>query len=137
VTQSPADTVKVLPGTYEWRAYVTKGSGLTLERYQIGAGVLIVQKDFATAQGDQRTHATKMLALVEAALEGRILTQEEQYALGSRSMTKLSIPELYKLRARYILEVRREQSGGATPIQTVETVFNGVPDLTTFPTTGG
>ena len=115
VSLAAATTAAYTPGTYQWRAFLTKAS----ERHQVGAGVFVLQPDLAVKTGDQRSHAVKMLTLIESALEGRILTQEEEYSLSGRSMKKLTIPELQKLRGRYLLEVRREQSGGALPMRAI------------------
>lgn len=101
-------TATLKPGRYQWRAYVTSGS----ERYQVGAGTVVVEPNAAAATGDRRSHAQKMLSLCEAALEGRILTQEESYAIGARSMSKTPIPELQRLRGTWAAEVWREMNPG-------------------------
>lgn len=92
-------------GRYQWRAYVTSGS----ERYQIADGWVVFQPNIAVLAGDNRTHAQKMLALVEAQLEGRVVSGEESYSIGGRSITKMSTMELRRLRGLYAAEVYREQ----------------------------
>jgi len=55
------------------------------------------------------THAQTMLAAIEAVLEGRITADIEQYSIAGRSITKIPIAELLKLRSYYKAEAVREQ----------------------------
>ncbi|MCL2298378.1 MAG: hypothetical protein FWC38_00760 [Proteobacteria bacterium] len=61
------------------------------------------------------THAQKMLRLIEARLEGRLLSEHNEYSIAGRSMKLMSVPELIAARSKYLVEAKREetaQSGG-------------------------
>ena len=57
---------------------------------------------------DTRSHARKMLAAIEALLEGRSSSDSESYTIHSRSITKMSVAELVKWRSFYQQQVRSE-----------------------------
>lgn len=118
VTVTTARTGTYTPGRYQWAAYVT----LSGERYQVAAGWVIVQPNRAAQIGDNRTHAQKMLDLIDAALEGRMTSQEESYQINGRAISKMPIMELRKLRGLYAAEVYREQHQ-TTPIQSIGVQF--------------
>lgn len=108
VTVPAATTAPYDAGRYQWVMYVTNGT----ERHQVASGWVTFGANVAQLTGDQRTHAQKMLELCEAALEGRILTQEESYAIGARSMSKTPLAELQRLRGTWAAAVWREQHPG-------------------------
>lgn len=59
------------------------------------------------------SHATTMLAAIEAVLEGRITSDIEQYSIAGRQITKIPITELLVLRDRYKAEVAREEAAAS------------------------
>jgi len=65
-------TADYAPGAYDWMAFVEKGAGATRERYTVsgvGGTVRIVPDlETATTTTDTRTHARKMLELIESSL---------------------------------------------------------------------
>jgi len=99
-----ATTANYQPGTYDWRAYAAKGA----DRYQVDKGLLTVLPNFATATTDQRSHARKVLAMVEAVIEGRATSDVLKYQIAGRTLEKTPIGDLLKLRDRYRAEVARE-----------------------------
>ena len=105
----------VAPGTYRWVARLTLGGVV----YDADAGSLVVMPNLAVeAASDQRSHAERMLAAVEAELQARIDgtgSAHDAYAIGGRSIQKLKVPELMALRAKYSSEVARERNGGRLP----------------------
>ena len=120
VTVTKAQSAKYTAGRYRWRAYVTSGS----ERYEVAAGWVIFEENTAALAGDNRTHAQKCLALIEAALAGRLTTQEESYAIAGRSISKMPIAQLRELRGLYAAEVWREMNPG-TAMPSVGVEFHG------------
>lgn len=56
------------------------------------------------------SHATTMLAAIEAVLEGRIDSDVEQYQIAGRQITKIPISELKQLRKEYKAEVKKEEN---------------------------
>lgn len=104
-TATPGTDDILLDGTYRWHILGT----LATKVYSLGFGTVEVigYPDTAPAS-DNRLHAEKMLALIEAELQARILgtgSGHEAYQIGSRSITKLSIIDLQKLRNQYAAEV--------------------------------
>ncbi|MDR0770741.1 MAG: hypothetical protein LBE75_06035 [Burkholderiales bacterium] len=54
-----------------------------------------------------KTHAQKMLELIEARLEGRLLKEHNEYSIFGRSMKLMSVPELMEARSKYQAEIKR------------------------------
>lgn len=108
-----AETGAVLAGSYRYVLKVDDGAG-TIET--VDAGVVTVRADFATADaGDLQTHAERALALIEAALEGRVTDDVESYQILGRAVSHIPLSELRKLRAQYRSEVALATYGGKLP----------------------
>lgn len=105
-------------GRYTWVEKAAKdGDVLT-----VCSGVVTVTPNLAAATAGQlQTHAERALALVEAALEGRVVSDTESYAIFGRSLTKTPLAELRKLRAYYLAEVLRQR--GVSPFTPVRYVL--------------
>jgi hypothetical protein len=91
-------------GIYSWQAYAEKGSGDTIEKYFIGSGFLTVK----TVAG--KSHAKKVLDAIEALMEGRTVSDVENYTIAGRSLTKMSVDDLIKWRNKYKAEYLAEQA---------------------------
>lgn len=110
VQAAPSATAAYVPGEYTWARWVEKsGARQTLDE----SGPLLVKPDPAlTAQGlDSRTHARKMLALIETALEAFAANPVmKSYAIGARQYMRADIPDLLVLRDRYRNEAANEDA---------------------------
>lgn len=123
VTLSATATAELPSGTYQWEERVTDGSAV----YVAASGTVSVHRNIALAgDKDMQSHAERTLAIIEAALEGRLPDGMESYTIAGRAVTKIPLTELVELRARY----RSEVEALRTP-----TRF-GIPVLTTFTQTG-
>ena len=80
----------------------------------------------SVAPGGTRSHAAKMLSVIEAALEGRLTADIETYSIAGRSVSKIPVRELMALRKRYAYEVAAERTGGQP--STVEVGFAPISD---------
>lgn len=60
-----------------------------------------------SGSGSTLTHAERMLAAIEAALEGRITDDYKSLKINNREITKHSFDELRRLREYYRAEVAR------------------------------
>lgn len=109
VTVAKANT-GVTAGTYRWRAYVNLAA--SSERYQVADGWVEVQPNVIGQAAAAKTHAQTMYDLCTTALEGRLTTQEESYSVGGRSISKMPIAELNRLRGMYAALVWRERNPG-------------------------
>lgn len=122
VQVAKATTAGYTAGRYRWSAVVTGGSS---ERYQIAAGWVVIQPNIPVLTGDQRTHAQKMLAYIESALEARANGDifAESVSIGGRSISKMTTAELRRLRGQYAAEVYREQNQASAGVQSVGVTF--------------
>ncbi len=123
VSESAAVTTDWKAGSYEWRLYASQGE----ERQLLSIGQLEIEPDFMTLEAghDPRTHARKMLDAINKVLEGRILSDHERYAVDGRSLDRIPILELHKLRRIYTQKVRREVKGNSFGVRRVLTRLPG------------
>lgn len=107
-----ATTAGYTPGRYRWQAYITRTSDS--QRVNIASGVLQVRANSdADATTDDRTHARKCLASIEAAIEAFAADVVRSYVIttgnGSREVTKRDTEELLTLRGYYAAKVASEE----------------------------
>ena len=101
-----ATTAPLGPGRWSWLSYVEK-SGVKRE---IASGELTLQPDLtAITAANLRSHAQKTLDVIEAALEGRLASDLETYMIAGRSVTKIPVRDLLRLRNQYRAQVRAEK----------------------------
>lgn len=110
VSVATSVTDDVTAGRYELVKYVV-GSGAYAGRQEtLKTFVVEVLPDPRTsADGDRQTHAEKTLAVIEAAIEGRLSKDLESYSVRGRQITKIPIRDLFRLRAQYAAIVRAER----------------------------
>jgi hypothetical protein len=116
VTINPSDT-EVDPGLYRYVERVASSGGT--EVYDVGEGVVQIEPDLATAPaGATLSFAEKTLASIEAEIAARIVADVEDYSVqasslgGGRSVKKIPMLELQKLRGYYAAMVRRQKNPG-------------------------
>lgn len=100
-----ATTTSWVPGTYTWRAQVSKAG----EVFTVGSGSITVRPSFATAT-DGRSHARRTLEAIEAVIEGRATSEVSYYMIGGRQLRYIEPAQLLALRDRYRAEVAREDA---------------------------
>jgi hypothetical protein len=106
-TITAANSAALGAGTYEWIARVSKAG----EVYTAARGSFAVRPNLALANAGERvSHAARTLALIEAAIEGRIPAGMENYQVGNRVISKIPMLDLYELRAKYASEVLHERN---------------------------
>lgn len=95
----------LVAGEYLLYVFMSKGSGAAEETYPMndGASVLsVLAKLSASITTDVRTHAQKMLTLIETALEAFATDQAIQTAeIAGRSYSRTEMPILYGMRSKY------------------------------------
>lgn len=113
VTVTAATSAGYTAGTYSWIAWVEGG---TSEKYTVDTGVTVINPDYrtgtATAALDDRSHARKTLAAIEAWIESRD-QGVARYAIAGREMQYISVADLIKLRQTYKSEVAAEDASAA------------------------
>lgn len=108
VTVAASDTAGWDVDTYRWAETVSMGGN----RHTTAIGTLRVLPNLGAATGgiDTRTHARKMLDLIEAWLESRAPTVGSMEIAG-RKIANYPLPDIIKLRDRYRFETAREEAG--------------------------
>jgi hypothetical protein len=102
VTLAPALTALWKPGRYIWTSYIDDGTN----RHSVDGGEMVVLSNPAAAFG--ATHATRTLAIIEAALEGRLPRGLETYVIDGQSIAKIPLETLVRLRSVYADWVKNE-----------------------------
>ncbi len=102
VDQDPSTTADWPPGAYVWTSYVDDGT----HRHTVGTGPVTIFASPEEALGT--THASRTLAIIEAALEGRLPRGLEMYTIDGQQVQKLTHEALSRLRDKYKAEVKSE-----------------------------
>lgn len=102
-----------VPGTYWWQLRAHAGADV----YPVADGQTIIAADLSRMDWnhDGRSHAEKVLAAIEAVIEGRATLDQQSYTIKDRSLQRTPLADLLKLRAQYRAEVlaqKRAASGG-------------------------
>ena len=106
VTVAAATTAGYAAGVYDIIGVVVKAA----EKYVVFDGIFEVLTNPATAGAyDPRTHARRVLDLIEAAMEGRIPNGMESYTIGGRSINKIPLNQLRELYEKYKQDVIMEE----------------------------
>lgn len=110
-----ATSAAIVAGVYAWQARASNGTDI----FTVETGTLKVLPNLfagtATDASDQRTHARRTLEAIEAVIEGRATTDQQAYAIGNRSLTRIPLPELLVFRDRYRMAVAREDQANGVP----------------------
>jgi len=99
-------TAAYSPGCYIWTAYVEGPSG-PLPRTVIARGAISILPSPLIALGT--THASRMLAAIELALEGRIPNGLETTDIDGQRLDRIPVVDLARLRDKYAAKVKLEQ----------------------------
>lgn len=108
VQVAASTTISWAAGFYTWTAFVEKSA----ERYTVGRGQLEIRPASSTlaAAYDGRSHARKALDAIEAVIENRASLDQQEYAINGRSLKRMPIEQLLKLRQIYRAEVAGEEA---------------------------
>lgn len=122
VTIPASATEGLAAGAYRWSAILTGGSGYANQRATPESGVFTVTANPALLiAGDTLSFAEKNLAVVEAALTGRLTADMQSYSIGGRAVVSIPIAELYAMRTKLQHEVYRERNPGrSNPVRLVQ-----------------
>lgn len=110
VTISATTSAAIAAGEYYFEGYVTKAS----ERFRVDTGMITVSPNLATVSTfDGRSHARKTLEAIEAVIEGRATTDQQEYSIGNRSLKKMPIADLIVFADKYRTMVNAEDNAAA------------------------
>lgn len=109
VDLSPDTTAQYVPGIYHWQAFVSKSG----DRKPIGSGTIEVTPDFSQISQpyDGRSHARICLDSILAVIKGRATHDQQRYVMQAvgRSVDKMTVDDLLKLRDDFLAEVKAEE----------------------------
>jgi hypothetical protein len=97
VTLTATATGALTAGTYTYSEMVSSGS----TAYEVDRGTVAVLPKLASAvAGTVQSVNEKLLALVETALSGRLTADMESYSIGNRTINKIPVKDLLKIRGQ-------------------------------------
>ena len=104
----------ITPGKYDLALFVTKAG----KRYtaDLIKGITVQPDYFTVTAGSLQSMAEKNLAVVEAAINGRLTADMQNYQIMGRAVTKIPIKELMDIRGKLRAEVWRERHPGEVGI---------------------
>jgi len=108
ITLSASTTASITEGKYNFISYVTRNSDNA--RVTVDRGMIEVKPNLASSTSETRSHAKKMLDLIESLLEGKATKDVSSYSIAGRSLNKMSVSELLEWRNYYKTEYNRELS---------------------------
>lgn len=91
---------------YKWYAFITRTSDS--QRVAVDNGMTTLVANFADTNADLRTHAKKVLDAVQAVIENRATIDQSSFSIAGRSLSRMSIDELFTVRDRYRAEYNEE-----------------------------
>lgn len=91
---------------YKWYAFITRTSDS--ERVAVDDGMTTLVANYADTNADLRTHAKKVLDAVQAVIENRATIDQSSFSIAGRSLSRMSIDELFLVRDRYRAEYNEE-----------------------------
>jgi len=98
-------------GLYFWQAWLSKGTDKV--RVATGRTNAVAGLPTATAGFDGRSDAEKLLAAIDALLEGKATVDQQEYTIGAggsqQQLRKIPIPDLLELRKHYAAIVAGER----------------------------
>lgn len=102
---SAAETKNYPAGVYAYSLRASDG----VDVFEIEAGRLRIVGDLSLVAGasDARDHVEKVLAAIEAVIEGRASLDQESYKINNRELRRTPISDLLALRSHYRDEMRR------------------------------
>jgi hypothetical protein len=104
---APLVTGAWTPGAYWIAVRATDG----VDVVEIESGQVRIRPDLAAASAgyDGRSHAERVLASIEAVIEGRATLDQESYKINNRELKRTPLADLQSMRARYAAEVATER----------------------------
>lgn len=107
---APAQTALAAPGVYAWVEILTRPEDGA--RWTGAEGRVEVSPDPAGSAGDMRSRAERILAAIDARIEGRITADCDAYTIEGRSITRTPVDVLMRVRGIYARQVAAECGHG-------------------------
>tara|TARA_R100000951_G_scaffold64585_2_gene54505 strand:- start:1962 stop:2552 length:591 start_codon:yes stop_codon:yes gene_type:complete len=91
---------------YKWYAFITRTSDS--QRVAVDNGITTLVVNYADSNADVRTHAKKVLDSIQAVIENRATVDQSSFTIAGRSLSRMTIDELFLVRDRYRAEYNEE-----------------------------
>ena len=101
-----SNTSSYTKGEYNWVEYITRTSDNA--RIKLSEGFTEIQDNYATTNASVRSHAKIVLDAVKAVIENRATMDQSSMSIAGRSLSRMSIDELFTLKDRYQAEYNKE-----------------------------
>jgi hypothetical protein len=115
LSRTATATAADAPGDYEWTALAYDDA--SDDRARLGSGRVCILPDPAQATGDLRSGAERILAAIDATVEGRVTKDAESYTIEGRSIARTPMADLIRLQGIYQRRVDAERNPGGSPFQ--------------------
>jgi hypothetical protein len=113
ITFLPSDTASLVPGPYRYAERLTNSN--TGEIYDLTGDELVINIEpnvASAAPGVFNTWEERTLAIVEAAISGRLTSDLQAYQIAGRSISKIPIQELRTIRGQLLAAKWRQNNPG-------------------------
>lgn len=114
---APAQSALAVPGVYTWAEILTRASDGA--RWTGAEGRTEVAPDPAGSGGDARSRAERILAAIDARIEGRVTADCDAYTIEGRSITRTPIDILMRVRGIYARQVSADRGRGGVQFNRV------------------
>tara|TARA_R110000744_G_scaffold3847_1_gene14179 strand:+ start:2263 stop:2853 length:591 start_codon:yes stop_codon:yes gene_type:complete len=91
---------------YKWYAFITRTSDS--QRIAVDNGITTLVVNYADSNADVRSHAKKVLDSIQAVIENRATVDQSSFSIAGRSLSRMTIDELFMVRDRYRAEYNEE-----------------------------
>jgi hypothetical protein len=91
---------------YKWYAFITRTADS--QRVAVDNGITTLVVNYADSNADVRTHAKKVLDSIQAVIENRATVDQSSFTIAGRSLSRMTIDELFMVRDRYRAEYNEE-----------------------------
>lgn len=108
VRENAADTAAFVAGTYQVAGYAT----LSSDRFEIWRGTIHVRQNLDAINVPTKSHDETALEAINAAIEGRLTADMQDFQIGGRTVTHIPIEELLRLQGVYRRRVWRSRNSG-------------------------
>jgi hypothetical protein len=112
-TASAATTAAYVAGDHNWVLRFVGSGTYAGQLFAVASGPLLILPNYATSSAAV-SHAEKVLASIEAAIEARTSGDIESYSIAGRAFTKIPMERLLAMRGIYRHLVFQERNPGAS-----------------------
>lgn len=95
----------IIPSNYQVHLVINKNDNTIRETITIKT--ITINRSILNTNNDNKEHCERVLEAIEATIERRATSDHLSYSIDGKSITKMSMEDLFKFRDKYKLEVER------------------------------